>query len=455
VFVFPVLDFSFFFFVSYSCIFLYPLKKKNIMSTRRIRDNAPWMETAGICTFKGDQFATSIAQQTEADRAETPDKLKMFRRSHLAPLGKGATRTSLMNPVPEGVRFGVVGKKDDTAAGALAQSASLGMAATANEAAERIYKSSKAEPLGRCAQSHTVLPDKCKSATFAFGVSTKKKDGDDAKTALSSFGVGARAEEAAIDEAHRPVGRAKPRNYDWAGAGIDPNAKRFGKLSSASKDGEAVTMQHAVQGDPRSKQTVLLPRSVAESHAISSDVLGKPKNLGFGNRPQGKDFAYGTRQSHDKYGMKSLLSGGGFGNDEDPTLGRSISKIKSLRSGHATIQDEPDQEKTFGVPTIRYDLPRPANKRITNAKNYGDDASAAALLYPTSFTANGLSDELFSRPLGLKDFQDLNSRSNLGLTSDQISQVFAHALNNNTNNGKGAETVDLATFRVSLEVLGF
>ena len=429
------------------------------MTTRRVRDNAPWMETAGISTFTGDQFGTSIAQQTEADRAETPDKLKKFRRSHLAPLGKGATRTSLMNEVPEDVRFGVVGKKDDTAASCLAQAASLGMAATANEAAERIYKSHKAEPLGRSAQTHTRLPEKCQSSTFAFGVSTKKKEGDDAKTALASFGVGARAEETAIDEAHRPIGKAKPRNYDWATVGIDPNAKRFGKLSSANKNGEALTMNHAVQGDPRTKQTVLLPRTVAESHAVSSEVLGKPKNLGFGDRSQGKDFAYGTRQKFDEYGMKSLLSGGGFGNDEDPTLGRSISKIKSLRSGHATIQDEPEQNKTFGVPTVRYDLPRPANKRITNAKNYGDDASAAALLYPTSFTANGLSDELFSRKLPLKEFQDLNARSSLGLSSDEVEKVFAHAVSN-SNSGSGSassgeEEVDLATFRVSLEALGY
>lgn len=358
-----------------------------------------------------------------------------------------------MNPVPEGVRFGIVGKKEDSAAACLAQSAALGMAASANDAAERIYKSSKQEPLGRSAQSQTVLPEKCKSATFAFGLSTNKKEGDDAKTALSSFGVGARAEEAAIDEAHRPIGRAKPRNYDWAAVGIDPNAKRFGKLSSANKDGEAVTMNHAVQGDPRSKQTVLLPRSVAETHSISSEVLGKPKNLGFGDRPQGKDFAYGTRQKFDEYGMKSLLSGGGGGNntDEDLTLGRSISKIKSLRSGRPTIQDQPDQTKTFGVPTIRYDVPRPANKRITNAQNYGDDASAAALLYPTSFTANGLSDELFSRPLSLQEFQELNGRSKLGLTNDEVRQVYEHAEANSQTENK---TVNLASFRVSMEALG-
>jgi EF-hand domain-containing family member B len=435
-------------------LFLFVNYYLKTMSTRRIRDNAPWMETAGISTFKGDQFGTAIIQQQgEADRAVTPDKLKQFRRSHLAPLGKGATRTSLMNPVPEDVRFGIVGKKEDSAASCLAQSASLGMAATANEAAERIYKSHKAEPLGRSAQSQTHLPGQCKSSTFAFGISTQKKEGDDAKTAIASFGVGARAEETAIDEAHRPIGKAKARNYDWANAGIDPNAKRFGKLSSANKDGENLTMNHAVQGDPRSKQTVLLPRSVAESHAISSEQLGKPKNLGFGDRTQGKDFAYCTRQKFDEYGMKSLLSGGGFGNDNDPTLGRSISKINSLRNGRSTIQDQPDQQKTFGAPTIRYDLPRPANKRITNAKNYGDDASAAALLYPTSFTANGLSDELFSRNLTLQEFQDLNSRTDLGLTGDQVSHVFVHSQKQKQTTD--SDVVDLATFRVSLEALGF
>jgi hypothetical protein len=425
------------------------------MSTRRTYDNMSWMQAAGICTFTGDQFGSSIKAQQEADRSVTPDRLKCFRRSHLAPLGKGATRTSLMNPTPEGVRFGITNKRKETAAEALAQSSALGMAHAANEAAERSYKSHKAEPLGRGAASHTVLPDKCKTATFAFGISTVKREGDDARTAMAGFGVGARAQDAAVDEAHRPVGRAKPRNYDWAAVGIDPAAKRFGRLSSASVEGDAITMSHAVQGDARSRQTTLLPRSVAETHAVSSDVLGKPKSMGFGSRPQGKDFAYGNRLSFDKDGMKSLLSGGGFGMDEDPTLGRSISHTQSLRKGRASTQEPVDPTKTFGVPTIRYDLPRPQTKRITNDKNYGDDASAASLLYPTSFTANGLSDEQFTRPLSHQELQDLNARSKLGLTGEQITKAYEHAKQQKSKTERGDENVTLADFRVSLEALGF
>lgn len=423
------------------------------MSTRRTRDNTPWMQPAGISTFTGDQFASAVIQgQQDADRCETPENLKQFRRSHLAPLGKGATRTSLMNPVPSDVRFGITNKRRETAAEALAQSSALGMAHAANEAAERSYKSHKTEPLGRSAASHTVLPDKCVSATFAFGVSTKKKEGDDARTAIASFGVGARAEDAVVDEAHRPVGRAKPRNYDWAAVGIDPAAKRFGKLSSASGDGHAITMSQAVQGDARTRETVLLPRSVAETHAVSSDVLGQAKSMGFGSRAQGRDFAYGSRLTFDKDGMKSLLSGGGFGMDDDQTLGRSISHTQSLRKGRAAVQEPVDPTKTFGVPTVRYDLPRPANKRITNAKNYGDDASAASLLYPTSFTANGLSDEQFTRPLSHQELQDLNNRSKLGLTAEQVTKAFEHAKEQEKST---ADSVTLAGFRVSLEVLGF
>jgi hypothetical protein len=423
------------------------------MSTRRVRDNAPWMQAAGICTFSGDVFHSSVLQhQQEADRAVTPDNVKNFRRSQLAPLGKGATRTSLINPVPENVRFGLVGKRTETAAQCLAQAAALGMASTANDAAERAYRSQKMEPLGRSAASHTVLPEHVKAATFSFGVSTAKRAGDDARTAMASFAVGARAEEAAVDEAHRPLGRAKPRNYDWAAAGIDPAATRFGKLSASSGDGVALTMSHAVQGDQRNKQTVLLPRAVAETHSVSSDVLGRPRNLGFGSRPQGTDFAYGSRQKFDEFGMKSLLSGGGFGNDDDPTLGRSVSRTQSLRNGRATVQAMPDVTKTFGVPTVRYDLPRPQYKRITNAKNYGDDASAAALLYPTSFTANGLSDELFSRSLSQQEFLELNARSKLGLTDEQVRAAFEHA---RAKSAEPDKAVNLASFRVSLEALGF
>ena len=52
---------------------------------------------------------------------------------------------------------------------------------------------------------------------------------------------------------------------------------------------------------------------------------------------------------------------------------------KSLRRGFRNV--EADEDRSFGVPTIRTDIPAPGNKSVADNRNYGNEPNASNLLY--------------------------------------------------------------------------
>ena len=48
-----------------------------------------------------------------------------------------------------------------------------------------------------------------------------------------------------------------------------------------------------------------------------------------------------------------------------------------------------------GVPTIRSDIPAPQIHRISERTNYGDEANAYALLFPSVFSQKGVYEREF------------------------------------------------------------
>merc|ERR1719230_1964445 len=54
-------------------------------------------------------------------------------------------------------------------------------------------------------------------------------------------------------------------------------------------------------------------------------------------------------------------------------------------------------ERSFGVPSVRSDIPAPAQERrsVADTLNYGDEVGAAALLHPQRFELQGVPDKEF------------------------------------------------------------
>jgi len=50
------------------------------------------------------------------------------------------------------------------------------------------------------------------------------------------------------------------------------------------------------------------------------------------------------------------------------------------------------------VPTIRYDLPAPRFKSISDEKNYGDEATSNALVNPSIYSNKGVYEQDFLLP---------------------------------------------------------
>uniref|UniRef100_A0A8C1CPR6 EF-hand domain family, member B n=1 Tax=Cyprinus carpio carpio TaxID=630221 RepID=A0A8C1CPR6_CYPCA len=72
----------------------------------------------------------------------------------------------------------------------------------------------------------------------------------------------------------------------------------------------------------------------------------------------------------------------------------------------------PADDNTYGVPTVRTDLPAPRIKRISDRTNYGDEATAHDLLHPPLHTLYGVHEKEFFSPR----------------TKDEITQIFQKVL---------------------------
>jgi len=85
---------------------------------------------------------------------------------------------------------------------------------------------------------------------------------------------------------------------------------------------------------------------------------------------------------------------------EDEDLG------KSKRFGFRNITKPGDENRTFGLPTIRTDVKKPAHRSVANIHNYGDEPQAIGLLFPQRFADLGVDNEDFEK---LRPKEEVNS----------------------------------------------
>jgi len=400
------------------------------------RDTAPWMRAAGKAFTPDD--GTIFAPPPP--RPDTPDAIKPFRKSQTAQVGKGAIHYGIARDAraPD-IRFGRKGEYSQSVGSCLKEADASGVAAVATDIAERAYQSRRKEPLGRSAVPAAPLPEHTLRPTFAFG--TKSVVGEGAKGLIYAASEGKPV-------AKQVPGVARQRGYDWASVKIDPTQFRFGRNSAqdAAREGTTKTLVEPDIGRP----TKLVPIAVAQAAAVGPRVLGKPRNLGFGDRKEGADFVYGSVQRGDEFGTRMILGGCGDKPEPDDVLGRPTCKSAILRRLRL-LDPKPDESRIFGVPTLRTDLPKPRSKSSTNANNYGDDADASALLYPSAYVAGGLTNDAFQTEVDLEGARSLADRAKFELTPVQVEAAFARAKGGDSSN----TMVTVSKFRLAVEELGF
>lgn len=386
---------------------------------RKGKDAAPQLRPAGISSIK----AAGIFDEPEV-RATTPDNIRPFRKSAMTTVGRTVHHHGTRNnqPIDENTRFGRKGIYDHTAEDCLRPKVLDKMGALAAEHAEKRYLSAK-EPLGKVPDPSIPIPDHMNRR--GYGVQTLSSES--AKNVIYSCG------DREAPELH-PAGAQRDRKYDWASAGVDPTRQRFGAHSVKS----AETTKDLIS--PPVTTTTMLPKIVRDHHTLTQPQLGRSKCLGLGTLVAGSPehpnaIRMAESKAKNQVDVKALLSGHGCVNDEEyeQTLGKSYTKSRTLRKlrdddkartfGTSNGSTGPN-DRAFGVPTVRDDLPKPLFRKVTNSNNYGDDVGAQALLFPNRYIAKGIDEYYFTSRKTLEGIKDAADKCKFGLTEEEVEMVF-------------------------------
>ena len=108
-----------------------------------------------------------------------------------------------------------------------------------------------------------------------------------------------------------------------------------------------------------------------------------------------EDHVFGfTSKIKDEWDAAKCISGEPTEKEvaSDKDLGRSV------QFGYRNTPHCGDEDRIFGVPTIRSDIECPNNRSIADPNNYGNEPQVIQLLFPDKFSNRGLSQEDFNEP---------------------------------------------------------
>jgi hypothetical protein len=379
---------------------------------RRLRDAVPELVPAGKTL---PQATHSILDTFDAP--PTPKHIQPFRKSFICVPGRSHVHYGIARdpPPPAGMRFGRRNVGNVHVQDCLTDPCAIGVAAVANEQAERVYASHKREPLGHTPSLYPI-PESKLGGTFGH-VSTVGESAKDVIYGGSPAGSepAASADVEAAAGGSAPVGKAKSRSYDWASVGIDPTRHRFGRN----------TICHEVVKTVVAEPTRLTPLSTA--------LRGTRQPLDMSK------FDVVKRPASSTFALTDVAD------SDEATLGKTVCKSAKLRALRAA--DAPaDPSRVFGVPTIRVDLSKPKAKKVTSNNNYGDDVPAGGLVNPSLYTTKGVQGEAMATDLTAEAAVRMLER--IGVEPAAHAKVLATAT-------KSASGLTYGSFREALETHGF
>eukprot|EP00932_Pfiesteria_piscicida_P017445 SRR837773.4324.p1 GENE.SRR837773.4324~~SRR837773.4324.p1 ORF type:complete len:258 (-),score=85.31 SRR837773.4324:373-1038(-) len=190
--------------------------------------------------------------------------------------------------------------------------------------------------------------------------------------------------------------------------------------------------------DGSCKRTKLVTKVNEDYRHVQHPKMGKkghPKQ-GADGPPIDPEHRFGIKSSTSEYTAQSCIKG--YYNLEDQLPDQDLGRC--TKPGRRNLTTE---TRAFGVPSIRTDIgaPHPSKRSIADECSYGDEPSAASILYPQRFDGMGISDREFlirrsredleelvkSFPLGNVDFEELWEES-LRLFDDGLPLVSLDAI---------------------------
>uniref|UniRef100_A0A3P8U8V3 EF-hand domain-containing protein n=1 Tax=Amphiprion percula TaxID=161767 RepID=A0A3P8U8V3_AMPPE len=80
--------------------------------------------------------------------------------------------------------------------------------------------------------------------------------------------------------------------------------------------------------------------------------------------------------------------------------------------------------RTYGIPSVRSDLPAPRIKRVSDTNNYGDASTAANLLHPSVHADHGVHEEHFFSPRTKQEIAEIFKNVGMDISEDTFEEAW-------------------------------
>ena len=416
-------------------------------------DKTPFIPGAGVPTSNAPNTADhSIRQDLYFTPSTlTPDNIKKYRDSTHQRVGVKQLHPGIYDDPKfyEDLTHGNPSKPSDHVPDCIKGANIDGNKFFMNQLAESHYASRKKEPLGKSLRRDYIFPEEVKNANFKFGVPTKgimnakdliyngcplKEDPGVKKLYFKTHGV-------------TDPGEQSLRNFKF---NFDPNEHKFGYAQEKELDGVKKSLKEDYLYNPY-PQTKLVGKRLEDFRQATEDMLGKGKYLGtLAPKFYNDDHTFGLGSNFEEWnvgkcihGDQSTLNKNNLEPDID--LGRDVhykNRVKNLQPSQR------DLNRTYGVPSIRNDLPKKELKSVSDIKNYGDEPDAYELLYPHPEHNLGIDDADFEELMTKEEIYDVIKKYDFIIPEDEFNLMYQVGLKNYPNSeGKMSPKSFISTMR--------
>jgi len=256
---------------------------------------------------------------------------------------------------------------------------------------ESRYASNQKEPLAQTLNRNYKWPQQIQTDNFAFGVSVVHSEST--KEVLYNH-PGIHEDEKARQlyiKSHLQYdsGEQKNREYQWP---FDPKNHVFGRSGKMILNEAKLCVQPETADESSFPKTKIVKKNVEDFKDFACDKLGHTKNLGQTTQNIDSDHVFGFKSKKvELWNAAKCIHGEATSNDVQPDADLG----KSTKYGNRNLAHCGDEERVFGVPTIRNDLQKTQEKSMADNANYGNEPSAFELLNPERFHHMGVSRKDF------------------------------------------------------------
>jgi len=394
------------------------------MKQPTLHDNYPLYRPAGYQPKLVDESSRECIRPAQRDDLVTPDNIKKYRKSYKNAHGKTITHYGKINdPLPgQDFTYGLKTAGSDHVPNVFTDKELEGLPGYIRNLKEEKYQRNINEPLGHGVNRNYKWPDQTQLDKFRFGVPTiGSESAKDVLYTPASLSNSEKDRAQYLKSHHQyEAGEQKNRNYQWP---FDKNDHAFGKTEKLVQDEGRYCLQPETV-DERFPQTRLVKKNVEDFKDFNQDPLGKTKNLGQANTHVSADTVYGYKpKDKEPWNVAKCITGEAVFKQvrEDESLGRAT------KHGFKNTVKDGDEDRVFGLPTIRTDIPKPKLKSVADPNNYGDEPPTVGLLFPQRFADMGVNPQDFEVLRPKEEIRKMFANIGFGYKAGKFEGIFMRA----------------------------